>query len=147
MKLTDALLGEHAVIYAIFDYAERAVPGLATLGEVQTVARMMVATLGSHARVEEQLLFPALDTQLGPAGPLAVMRQEHEDIDEALEAAVGADSREVAARSIRDAIRIARSHFSKEERVLFMLAHRSLSEQELDRLGDQWSDLRQVALG
>lgn len=147
MKLTDALLGEHGVIKALFDHIEQELPGLETLDSVQRMTRALAAALASHARIEDELLFPALEAHLGPAGPLAVMRHEHEEIEAAIEDVASAQTQEAAAARLRYGLQVAQDHFSKEEQILFQMARQSISEQELEQLGIRWADARRVAIG
>ena len=82
MKLTDALLGEHGAFYAQFDRLEETVPHAATAAEVREQAALLAAALVTHAKLEDALLFKRLDAKIGAgAGPLAVMRADHEEIE------------------------------------------------------------------
>ena len=147
MKLTDALLGEHGAIYALFNHLEEVLPRLESLKEVQLAAAELSAVLVSHARIEEELLFPALEAHIGPAGPLSVMREEHTEIDQSLDDVAKAKARDEAVRRLEYLIEVARDHFAKEERALFNIARQALSGDELEELGDRWADIRRVAVG
>lgn len=56
MKVTDALLGEHAVFYAQFDYLEKTIPPAKDLALVKSQGAMLTAALASHAHLEDELL-------------------------------------------------------------------------------------------
>ena len=144
MKLTDALLGEHGVIYALFNRLEQAFPELKTGEEARQMAATLAAALASHAAIENEFLFPALEPHLGPAGPLAVMRQEHEEIESALQAATTAAAPAAAVESLQHVLAVARDHFSKEERVLFRMAQQTLGDEGLLQLGQRWAERRRV---
>lgn len=144
MQITQALLGEHGVLYALFEYVENDLAGMETLAEVQRAAAALTATLGSHARIENEILFPSLEPQLGPGGPLPVMREEHDEIESALEDIANAASRDAAVNQLRDTLQIARDHFAKEEQVLFAMAQQMLDGAELDRMGAMWAEARKV---
>lgn len=146
MTLTDALLGEHAVIYALLDHVEQELTRLEALTDVQRLTRTLAAALISHARVEDQLLFSALEAHLGREGPLACMRQEHAELEAAIEDVASAATWRAAAERLRYALQAARDHFIKEERVLFLMARQFMSERDLERLGDNWAAARGVAL-
>ncbi len=45
MKITDALLGEHAVFYAQFEYLERSVPSADTISQVKSLGALLAASL------------------------------------------------------------------------------------------------------
>jgi hemerythrin-like domain-containing protein len=143
MNLIDALLGEHAVLYALFEDLEDRVDS-ASLDEVRAACGPVTAGLLSHAHLEDELLFPALERALGEAGPLVVMRSEHQEIDRLLARAAVAAERATACGDIWAALELARDHFAKEEAVLFPMARDALDEAELGRLGAQWARLRSV---
>jgi iron-sulfur cluster repair protein YtfE (RIC family) len=142
MQITQVLLGEHGVLYALFEHIEAGIPKMEALADVQRAGATLAATLGSHARIENEILFPALEPQLGPNGPLRVMRDEHDEIEAALEDVVNAASLDAALGQLRHAVRIARDHFAKEEQVLFGMAQQMLAADELDRLGAMWAETR-----
>ena len=129
------------------DWVERELPHLETLTDVQRIAGVVAAVLVSHARIENEMLFPALETHLGTAGPLAVMRQEHDEIDGTLREVGSVETPDVAKERITHALQVARDHFAKEEQVLFGMAQQALSEQDLAQLGVRWADTRRVAVG
>ncbi|HTM22005.1 MAG TPA: hemerythrin domain-containing protein, partial [Kofleriaceae bacterium] len=76
MNLIDALLGEHAVLYLLFDDLEDRVDS-ASVEEVRAATGPVAVALLAHAGVEDELLFPALEQAMGDPGPLQVMRAEH----------------------------------------------------------------------
>ncbi len=146
MKITEALLGEHGAFYAQFEHLERAVPAAEALAQVQSQMALLSAALDTHARLEDQLLFTALDPHLGPMGPLAVMRMEHDQIEGLFGRISQASSLSEAQDLTLQLIRVARDHFTKEERVLFPMATQILGPKTLLELGARWSEQRQVAI-
>jgi hemerythrin-like domain-containing protein len=146
MRITDALLGEHGVIYALFDHVEAALPAINDLGSAKALAATVSAAVLSHAKVEDELLFPALEPHLGPMGPLAVMRQDHKEIDSILESIPNSESLDDVLEQLETLTQVARDHFAKEEHALFNMARQALSEDELEALGAQWSRMRKVLI-
>lgn len=146
MKIIEALLGEHGVFYAQFDHLEQTVPAAPTLELVQSQAALLTAALATHAGLENELLFSALDPHLGQMGPLAVMRMEHDEIENTLDHVQAAQDLARAQRLALHAVRVARDHFAKEEQVLFPMAHQVLDESTLTQLGDQWAERRHVTI-
>jgi len=146
MRITDALLGEHGALYALFDHVEAAIARAPSLLEMREVVAILAAALASHARLEDELLFPVLEHKLGAITPLAVMHVEHQVIDEALSDALAETSRDDAVALVTRALAIARQHFVKEERFLFALADDTIAEAELERLGASWAQRRRVEL-
>ena len=143
MKLTDALLGEHGLFYALFEELKTK---LAQGDDVRPLMDAIGTTLEQHAQIEERMLFPALDPHIGEMGPLAVMRDEHRQIDGFL-----ADIRDAAddadlAPLIHGLLEVIYSHFQKEEMILFHLAEQFLGEQTLSELGADWAIERKVNL-
>lgn len=146
VKLTDALLGEHAVLYALCDYMRDTVLSRENAEDTREAVAVLERLLSSHARIEEDLLFPRLEDYLGPAGPLAVMRDEHRRIDEVLEAASKAGDSESLKILVRQLLDMVHIHFQKEEQVLFGMAQQALGEAALAELGGQWAASRKVTI-
>jgi len=144
MKLTDAMLGEHALIYALFDHVRDAVLKSDDVRDIHGAIAIIERLLVSHAGIEEDLLFPRLEPHLGQMGPLAVMRAEHRGIDDLLEAA-GRETDIAALKSlIGELLELAVSHFQKEEKVLFVMAQKFLGDETLNELGNEWAASRNV---
>jgi iron-sulfur cluster repair protein YtfE (RIC family) len=147
MKVTDALLGEHGVFYAQFDYMEKNVPHAQDLALVKSQGAMLAAALAPHAHLEDELLFIALEAHLDPqSGPLAVMRMEHNEIEGSLERLQKRQDLAEAKNLLLHAIQTARAHFAKEEQVLFPLAGQMLEAGKLVQLGAKWAERRKVSV-
>jgi iron-sulfur cluster repair protein YtfE (RIC family) len=147
MQILEALLGEHGTFYAQLEHLEQVVPRATILAQVQSPVAMFTAALATHARMEDELLFTTLEPYLGvQMGPLAVMRMEHDQIDNIL--ARVAEARDLAqARSlVLQVMQVARDHFAKEEQVLFPMAKRALDGNTLTQLGGKWAERRNVAI-
>jgi len=142
MKITEALLGEHGVFYAQFDHLEQAVPSAQTLAQVQAQASLLAAGLASHARIENELLFDKLER----SGPVAVMYQEHDQIEGDLGQVQESGDLAQAQRLVLHVIQVALDHFTKEEEVLFPMAEQTLGPETLTQLGAQWAQQRRVKL-
>ena len=145
MKLTQALLGEHAVFGPLFDHLEDIVPQADCAGKVRALGALLAAPLASHAHLEDELLFRALESVMETRmGPVAVMRMEHEQIEGGLERLPGIDDVDSARRTLLHVVATARDHFAKEEQVLFPLAAQLLGEESLEALGRRWAEARGV---
>ncbi len=144
MKITDALLGEHAVIYALLDHVEKVLPALEDLAVAKALGAELAAAILSHAQIEDEVLFPALDPHLGQGGPLAVMREEHEEIHGILTSLPDSATPNEARDSLEMVIQVARDHFAKEEHALFSMALQFLAEDELESLGARWGQMRNI---
>jgi len=146
MKITQALLAEHVVFHNIFDYFERAMPGLRTLGEIRTLASFLESMLRVHSLMEDELLIEPLEACLCQLAQHENFHEEHEAIEQNLEAIQTARSVAVAKRLLLKAVALSRSHFDKEERIVFPLAEGLLSSQTLLLLGKRWEEERQLLL-
>lgn len=146
MRITDALRGEHAAFYAQFDHLEATLPQAGSAAEVRAAAVLLAAALASHAALEDRLLFDALEPQLGPIGPLAVMRAEHDEIERGLAELAETQGLENARTLALHVVHVARDHFAKEEQVLFPIAERTLDVGALTSLGAAWAEARKVKL-
>ena len=135
--ITDALLGEHGVIYRLLDHLTN-VP-FASAEDAQAKAAELASGLASHAQLEDDLLFVPMEGPLGPnGGPLAVMRMEHEEVEGTLERLARVEDVEEAQTLATHLATVAHEHFEKEEQVLFPMAEELLGDEELRGLGEQW---------
>jgi hemerythrin-like domain-containing protein len=146
VKLTDALVGEHAVLSSLFDQIEALGSSAESTAQIERATMILNAVLLRHANLEEELLFPALERHIGSSGPLAVMRAEHGEIERALEQAEAARNVEEGTARMAQALSLARTHFQKEERVLFPMALQLLEDETLAQLGDAWAKARRVTI-
>lgn len=143
MLITDALLCEHGVFYLLFQHIEQALPVLDSTAALQNRFAALSFALESHARLEDELLFSALEPHLGTqSGPLVVMRMEHDQIVNLLERIPSAPDLVQGRALASQMIEVSRSHFQKEEQVLFRMARRFLGEDELSVLGAKWAARR-----
>jgi hemerythrin-like domain-containing protein len=144
--ITDALRGEHGVLYRLLDHLETRIAGV-TAETARELGALVAAAVEAHAHVEDDLLFVELETVLGKtAGPLVVMRHEHAEIERDLAALASAGDAESARRVAVRLVETARGHFAKEEQVLFPLAEGSLTAARLGELGRAWAERSAVAL-
>jgi hemerythrin-like domain-containing protein len=135
--ITDALLGEHGVIYRLLEHLTSR--PFASAEEARAQAAELAAGLAAHAHLEDELLFVPLECPLGPnGGPLAVMRMEHEEVEGTLERLAQVEDVQDADELAAHLLTVAHEHFEKEEEVLFPMAVELLGEEELRSLGEQW---------
>ncbi len=120
---------------------------IATPEEARRMAQSLVLTLVPHAQVEESLIFKPLEGHMGPGGPVAVMRQEHAEIEGLIDAAGKEAASPQTMTRLLNAIAIARGHFGKEEQILFPITRQALGAAALELAGRQWADVRKVSLG
>jgi hemerythrin-like domain-containing protein len=147
MKVTDALLGEHGVFYAQFEFLEKNIPHAKDLTLVKSQGAMLTAALATHAHLEDELLFIALEAHIDPHfGPLAVMRMEHNEIEGSLGRLQEVLNLTEAKNLLLHAIQTARAHFAKEEQVLFPMATQMLEVNALNQLGAKWAEARKVMI-
>lgn len=144
MKITDAFIGEHAVLYAQLDHLEHAVPAARTLGEIKAMAALLESALRSHADLEDDLLFNGLEPGLDQMGKLEKVQHEHGAICKALEQIRVARAREDAQRRLLNVVHLTRKEFDLEDRIIFRLAEELLREDTLHKLGKEWARRRLV---
>ena len=145
MKITEALIAEHGVFHGLFDYIERTAPRLKTLAEVKAVAGLLDATLDPHSRVEEELFVAPLDHCMDQLGQEQTFHDEHQVIEATLDDIQKCRSVKTARRLLLDAVQACRSHFDKEERIVFPMGERLLKAKTLNALGNEWQRRREAA--
>lgn len=152
MKITEGLLGEHALCYSLFEHVESIAEEAETLAELIATERVLSSAVTSHAAVENDILFPALLARLDIADQLEVLRADHKEIEllggSVRESMTLEEAREVLLRMVE----ALREHFHREDHVLFPLCERMLRPEELMELGQRWAERRrlvfpQLALG
>lgn len=146
MKITEALIAEHGVFHGLFDYIERTAPNLRTLAEVKAVAGLLDATLDPHSRVEEELFIQPLDHCMDQMGQEKSFHGEHKEIEATLDEIQQCKSVSTARKLLQNAVRACRSHFDKEERIVFPMGERLLKAKTLNALGSEWQKRREAAL-
>jgi hemerythrin-like domain-containing protein len=146
MKITDALLGEHAVFYSMFDHLDKNMPQIDSIQELKSLASIIAAPLVGHSGLENNELFVALDPFLAGQGPLEVMRQEHEEIEGTFSKLGEFEDLDELKTELTRIMRVARDHFKKEEGVLFPMANQAIGG-KLESLGETWAQTRDVSLG
>jgi len=145
MKITEALIAEHQVFHSLFDYIERAAPKLKTLAELKSVAGVMETMLKSHSATEDELLIAPLEHCIEQMGQAETFHEEHDAIDRSLSQIQRAKRAVEARKLLLGAVLASRSHFNKEERILFPLADKVLSNVTLQNLGKAWERRRELA--
>jgi len=146
MKITDALLAEHGLIRNLLETVERLRAESHDLTELRTAAAVLDNALATHSDIEETVFFPALEPHIGDAGPLAVMRAEHEEMDRSVGEMRDSEDVEHVKAVLSDLVALARTHFQKEEAILLPLAGEVLSEADQQEIGKKWAAARGVAI-
>ena len=142
MKITDAFIAEHAVLYAQLDHLETAVPAARTAGEIKAMAGLLEAALRSHAHLEDELLFNGLEPGLDQMGKLEKIQHEHDAICKGLEAVQAARTKKDAQRKLLSIVHLTRKEFDLEDRIIFRMAEELLREETLMKLGKNWARKR-----
>ncbi len=112
-------------------------------------ATYLEAEVMHHFELEEQALFPLLGNHLPPThGPLAIMNAEHVEFRQLLQglsAAVQAGALVAQRAQAADLIALLRGHIAKEDQVLFPMAERLLSAEELGEVERRAASLASAA--
>ena len=144
MKITDAFIGEHAVLYAQLDHLEHATPAARTLGEIKAMAALLEVALRTHAALEDELLFDGLEPGLDQMGKLEKVQHEHGAICKGLEQVRAARTRSEAQRRLLNVVHLTRKEFDLEDRIIFKMAEELLRPETLEKLGALWARRRMV---
>jgi hemerythrin-like domain-containing protein len=144
MKITEALLAEHVVFHSIFSSVHREMSSFGTVEEFKAVANMLLGTLEAHGKAEHDLLLPPIESYLNDIGHLENFHDEDEAIVDNLRAVSQAGTIKDAKLHLNRALRLAHEHFDKEERLVFPLAEKHISEESLHDLGEQWRHLKEL---
>ncbi|MCA9665303.1 MAG: hemerythrin domain-containing protein [Myxococcales bacterium] len=146
VDIIDVLLGEHGMLNALFEQVERALPTATTREQLGWAIDTLEAGLTAHSGLEDKILIPAMERKIGQGGALAVMRDEHTELEDVLRMARLSDNVEEARELLKRVITLATRHFTKEEKFLFPLARHDLTGPERAEIGERWAELRCVTL-
>ena len=135
LTITDTLIAEHRVFTDLFDQIESLLPNLTTPAEVKLLATLVERLLQSHADVEKNLAFAALDHMLNDKRSLDRMHQDHHEIDGSLRRVQAAPNFKEACRLLQKAIAASRVHFQYEEQSVFPQVEQVLHQDALTALG------------
>ncbi len=149
MNPIEHMLQEHRDIMAQIADLRIVVDDLAACGEaalpealpvLQRIARLTETQLARHARKEDEVLFPALETVIGVGnGPLGVMRVEHDDIHaqaaQLRSLLVSGSNAALLRACAEELIALLDMHFEKEEQILFPMFEQMLDADALAEVG------------
>lgn len=135
-SITQYLSDDHGHCDHLFAEAENTVAAGDWGAADQAFAVFKADTLRHFAR-EEELLFPAFEARTGmTGGPTAVMRDEHDQMRDALDAmaAAVASHDQPAYLSLSETLlMLMRQHNMKEERILYPMADQALEASPIIR--------------
>jgi hypothetical protein len=135
MKITEAIALEHATLLRVFDQVERVLPRLRSATEVGAMATILEGLLETHAQLEVNFAFVALDHTQYHKRRLAILHQDHREMDDRFHRVHQATTCGRARQLLRGAMRASRKHFSHEERRLLPAVERALGLGVMSALG------------
>jgi len=136
MKITEAIALEHATLLRVFEQVERVLPRVRSAAEVGRMATILEGLLSSHAELEINFAFVALDHALYRKGRLTTLHEDHRELDDRLRQVHEAPTCGRARGLLRAAMRAGRAHFRHEERKLLPAVERALGLGVLTALGE-----------
>jgi hemerythrin-like domain-containing protein len=164
MTPIEQLVHEHQVILLVLDGVQTEVDYIRSTGKVrgEKIEQMLdffrtFADKCHHAK-EEKLLFQRMSDKGMPteSGPISVMLHEHDlgraylsAVEEALpDAEQGDDSAvEVVADSLQGYANLLRNHITKEDDILYPIANRMFTPEELKDLSDDMDRVESEEMG
>ncbi len=137
MKISEYLRLDHKSISGnVWRLEQQLEIGSLSIAAVKATVLTIRAALENHAKLEEKVLFPALERELGTDdGPLAVMEAEHSQISALFSRIDGARDEDNVPMLTKELTGLLISHFAKEEHDLFPIADELLAGVEIDGSG------------
>jgi iron-sulfur cluster repair protein YtfE (RIC family) len=134
--ITGFMVAEHAQLRDLWEQTTAALKA-EEFGKLHGLARDLIAALKRHISVEEQILFPALESKSKNNEPTNAMRLEHRQMEHMLErlkplltvAELWTGIRAVEGQEVEPGA-LLRSHENKEHDVLYPLADQLLGVEE-----------------
>jgi len=134
IPITYRLTNDHIVFCNVFNEIDRLLPDVRTLAEVRLLSRLVEGVLCSHADMEQNLAFAALDQALAENGELKRLNQDHQEIDSCLRNAALENDFNKAVRLLKLGLKASRAHFKREEKSVFPLLEKLFSPEALTTL-------------
>ena len=135
--ICESMSADHHACDEAFAVAEQAALAR-NWGEAETMFDNFRTDMAKHFRMEEDELFPSLIAANGPAGPVQVMRMEHEQMNTLIGQMANAltrhDAQEYGGLSETMLI-VMQQHNLKEEQILYPMADHYLATQREALLG------------
>ncbi|MDA1188146.1 MAG: hemerythrin domain-containing protein [Chloroflexi bacterium] len=137
MRISEYLRRDHrAICEDVWRLEQQLEIASLSIVDVKGTVATIRSALENHAKLEEKVLFPALERELGSDdGPLAVMEAEHSQISALFSRIDGARDGGNVPMLTKDLTGLLLSHFAKEERELFPIADELLGAVEIDGSG------------
>jgi hemerythrin-like domain-containing protein len=139
MKITDALLAEHTVFHSLFECVEKQLTKPLSIERLHLLAELLLGLFEKHGKAEHDLLLPPLEPFLHEIGHLENFHKEDDIIIEMLRQVQEGDNAAFAHQKMLKMLHLANEHFDKEERCIFPLAEKHISEASLEELGAAWA--------
>lgn len=145
MKITDSLREEHRILSPQIDQLEKLLNADTPLPELRAFATRFARDLLSHARMEDEILFPPLEEYFGrESGPVAVMKYEHNEIEGGLADVGSLETVADLRQTLVQVLRVARQHFFKEDNMLFPMAEQILDADVLKKMNATLKERREA---
>jgi iron-sulfur cluster repair protein YtfE (RIC family) len=135
--IADFMSADHHVCDEAFAVAEQAALDK-NWSEAETLFNVFRTDMARHFRMEENELFPTLLAANGPAGPVQMMRMEHEQMNALIGQMAGTLARHDAQGygGVAETLLIVmQQHNLKEEQILYPMADHYLASQREAVLG------------
>lgn len=140
--VTDFLAADHRRLHDLWHDFRQGV-NVCDLARIRRRSAEFSLGLRRHIRMEEEILFPAIDERTGMQGmgPTAVMRMEHREIEgllDRLSVIVDAENCATVKQAVEEildnATALFESHDLKEEKILYPMADRVLGREDVSHL-------------
>ena len=131
----DVIQVEHRVLSQVFSELELFIPKLTDIQNVNELAKMVNRLISNHGATEDDFVYSVLNFTFEEKAHLAVMTQEHQELNGQLEVALSAKSLEAAQKALIAALVYSRAHFEHEEHSVFPMMETHLKNQEIGHLG------------
>ncbi len=135
-------MAEHLVFHNMFDQIEARASTASSLAELKIMASIMESMLKAHSDHEDNLFLGPLEHCFEQMGQRDAFLQEHEEMDGNLRRVQAARRLDQARQWLLAAVAHSRTHFDREERLVFPLAERVLNKNTLISLGKAWLEQR-----
>jgi len=144
MNALELLKQDHQEAFSMMDQLETSDQDAAGMQSQMAVFNQLKQALTLHTKMEEQLLYPALQNNEETGDMISESYEEHQTVDEILSEMSGmAPSNDEFSGKLAELRENVEHHVEEEENEMFPKAERILGQHRLEEMGNQMQQMKQ----
>jgi hemerythrin superfamily protein len=145
MNITELLKSDHREVSALISQLQAAGEDAASGAHTETFQKLK-NSLTLHARIEEEIFYPALESFEETEDLIEEAYEEHEEVKQLLDEMSGLEPDDTEFQDLLAQLKYnIDDHVEEEENEVFPQAENLLGEETLDAMGDEMQQIKQAS--